>query len=146
MWKYKSSSVGVLVILLAHKSFPALADKWTWWPARSFPSLSYMVVHVEALEHHCCCLLVSQLASGKESVSQWLGKLANWLWVVCWLRRPLFHTFIACRKGLSIIWTCDCLEIAGLCDDLGIIALCIIVFCCPLNLKCSESKVWQFLK
>lgn len=29
-----------------------------------------MIVHVEALEHHCCCLLLSQLASGKESVSE----------------------------------------------------------------------------
>lgn len=94
-----SSSVGLLVILLAHKSFPALADKWTWWPARSFPSLPYMIVRVEALEHHCCCLLLSQLASGKESVCQWLGEHANWLWVVCWLRRPLLLTFIACRNG-----------------------------------------------
>lgn len=48
--------------------------------------------------------------------------------------------------GLSIIWIRDCLEIAGLCYDPGIIALCFIAFYCPLNLKCSESKVWQLLK
>lgn len=98
MWKLKSSSVGALVMLSAHKSFPALADKWIWWPAYVFSIF---------LSHDCPCwsprasllLPPSEPAGLRERICQWLGELANWLWVVCRLRGPLLPPFIACRNG-----------------------------------------------
>lgn len=102
VWKCKSSSVVVLVILLTHKSFPALADKWTWWPARSFPSLSYVIVRVEALEHHRCCLHLSQLVSGRVCLS--VTRRACQLAVSCVLAQgtPLSY-FHSLQKRASLL-------------------------------------------
>lgn len=145
MWNYKSSSV-VLVIVIAHKSFPALAEKWTRWPARSFPSLL----------HECLCwspaasllLPPPEPAGLRERICLSVTRRAHQVAVSCVLAQETSPSILLqpAEMGLSITRTHDCLEIAGLCDDLGIIALCFIVCCCPLNLKCRESKVWQFWK